>query len=135
MTRALAFLNRLLTRDMTKLKAGRVAYCVWCDDAGHLIDDGTVFRLGAAEFRLCTGERQIDWLLDSRSASMAMLIEEVTEQIAALALQGPTSCAVLRLGGRCRRRAAETLRSRRVRSCRYAADHGIAHRVYRRPGL
>src|ERR1700749_2111092 len=36
------FLNHLVTRDITKLKVGRVAYCVWCNDAGHLIDDGTI---------------------------------------------------------------------------------------------
>src|SRR4051812_8062276 len=36
---ALAFLNRLVTRDINKLEVGRVAYSVWCDDAGHLIDD------------------------------------------------------------------------------------------------
>ena len=62
---ALRFLNRLVTRDIAKLKPGRVAYCVWCNDAGHLIDDGTVFRLGESEYRLCTGERQLDWLLAS----------------------------------------------------------------------
>ena len=62
---ALAYLNRLVTRDVGKLKPDRVAYCVWCNDAGHLIDDGTVFRSASNEYRLCTAERQIDWLLDS----------------------------------------------------------------------
>src|SRR6516225_2323751 len=59
------YLNRLMTRDMSKLKPGRVAYTVWCDDNGHIIDDGTVFCLGEADYRLCTAERQLDWLLDS----------------------------------------------------------------------
>src|ERR1700739_1780915 len=53
------YLNRLMTRDMTKLKPGRVAYTVWCDDSGHIIDDGTVFCLGESEYRLCTAERQL----------------------------------------------------------------------------
>ena len=61
---ALPYLNRLVTRDVAKLKPDRVAYCVWCNDAGHLIDDGTIFRLGEDEYRICTAERQIDWLLD-----------------------------------------------------------------------
>jgi aminomethyltransferase len=39
---ALPYLNRLVTRDVAKLKPDRVAYCVWCNDAGHLIDDGTI---------------------------------------------------------------------------------------------
>jgi aminomethyltransferase len=89
------FLNRLATRNIAKLKEGRVAYTVWCNDAGHVIDDGTIFRLGATEFRLCAQERQLDWLLDS-ATGFDVDIAEVTEEIAALALQGPTSYAVLR---------------------------------------
>jgi len=95
---ALAYLNRLVTRDVAKLKPDRVAYCVWCNDAGHLIDDGTIFRLGESQYRLCTAERQIDWLLDS-SIGFDVEISEVTEQVAALSLQGPTSCAVLKAAG------------------------------------
>jgi aminomethyltransferase len=82
---ALRYLNRLMTRDIGKLKCGRVAYSVWCNDEGHLIDD-------------CTGERQLDWLLDS-SLGFDVQISEVTEETAALAVQGPTSCAVLRAFG------------------------------------
>ena len=95
---ALRFLNRLVTRDLTKLRPGRVAYCVWCNDAGHLIDDGTVFCLGEGEYRLCTAERQLDWLLDS-AVGFDVAIGEVTEEVAALALQGPTSYSVLRKAG------------------------------------
>jgi aminomethyltransferase len=95
---ALPYLNRLVTRDLGKLRPNRVAYTVWCNDAGHVIDDGTVFRLGEGEYRLCTAERQLDWLLDS-SIGFDVEIAEVTEQIAALAVQGPTSCAVLKAAG------------------------------------
>jgi aminomethyltransferase len=95
---AVAYLNHLVTRDVAKLKPNRVAYCVWCNDAGHLIDDGTIFRLGEAEYRICTAERQIDWLLDS-SIGFDVDITEVTEQVAALSVQGPTSCAVLKAAG------------------------------------
>jgi len=92
---ALRFMNRLVTRDLAKLKPNRVAYAVWCDDEGHLIDDGTVFRLGESEYRLCAQERQLDWLLDS-AIGYEVEIADVTEAIAGLALQGPTSCAVLK---------------------------------------
>jgi aminomethyltransferase len=95
---AAAYLNRLVTRDVDKLRVNRVAYCVWCNDTGHIIDDGTVFRLGETEYRLCTAERQLDWLLDS-GIGFEVIVEEVTEHIAALAVQGPTSCAVLRGAG------------------------------------
>jgi aminomethyltransferase len=95
---ALAYLNRLMTRDIGKLRQQRVAYSVWCNDDGQLIDDGTVFRLSDSEYRLCTGERQLDWLLDS-GLGFDVQISEVTEETAALAVQGPTSCAVLRAFG------------------------------------
>lgn len=95
---ALRFLNRLMTRNIARVRPERVAYGVWCNDAGHLIDDGTVFCLGAGEYRLCTAERQLDWLLDS-AIGFDVGISEVTEDVAALALQGPTSCSVLRKAG------------------------------------
>ena len=99
---AQCYLNRLVTRDISRLRIGRVAYCLWCDDAGHLIDDGTLFRLAEDEYRLCTAERQLDWLLASAigfEGPQSVEIEEVTEQIAALSVQGPTSAAVLRAAG------------------------------------
>jgi len=95
---ALRFLNRLTTRDLSKLRPGRVAYTVWCNDEGHLIDDGTVFCLGANDYRLCTAERQLDWLRAS-AIGFDVEIREVTEEIAALALQGPTSCMLLKTVG------------------------------------
>ncbi|HEV2441554.1 MAG TPA: aminomethyltransferase family protein [Steroidobacteraceae bacterium] len=95
---ATRFLDRLVTRNIAKVRPGRVAYAVWCDDGGRLIDDGTVFRLAEQEYRLCTGERQLDWLLDS-SIGFDVGIAEVTADIAALALQGPCSCWVLKALG------------------------------------
>ena len=95
---AVPYLNRLITRDVAKLKPNRVAYCVWCNDAGHLVDDGTLFRIGESEYLLCTAERQIDWLLSS-AVGFEVQVAEVTGQIAALALQGPTSCSVLKTLG------------------------------------
>ncbi|MCG3202435.1 MAG: Aminomethyltransferase [Gammaproteobacteria bacterium] len=89
------YLNRLLTREIGALAVGRVAYCLWCDDAGQLIDDGTLFRLAGQEYRLCSQERHYDWLLTS-ALGFDVGIEEETGHVAALALQGPTSCAVLR---------------------------------------
>ena len=92
---ALSYLNRLVTRDVTKLRVNRVQYCCWCNDAGHLVDDGTLFRLGETEYLLCTAERQIDWLLAS-AIGFDVEVSEITETVAALSLQGPTSCAVLK---------------------------------------
>ncbi|MDH3490763.1 MAG: aminomethyltransferase family protein [Gammaproteobacteria bacterium] len=92
---AMDFLNRMLTRDISQLKPSRVAYCVWCDDDGQVIDDGTVFHMRPGEYLLCSQERQLDWLNIS-ALGFDVSIKEVTHDIAALALQGPTSCAILR---------------------------------------
>src|ERR1700726_3017534 len=95
---ALRFLNRLVTRDIRKVGPGRVAYAVWCDDAGHLIDDGTVFCMGPNEDRLCTGEGQGDWLR-AGAIGFGGEIREVTEDVAALAVQGPPSARLLKAVG------------------------------------
>lgn len=95
---AIPYLNRLVTRDVGRLKVNRVMYCVWCNDDGHIIDDGTLFRLADHEYRLCTAEWQLDWLLAS-AIGFDVRVEEVTAEIAGLALQGPTSCAVLKQMG------------------------------------
>ena len=97
-TDAPAFLNRLLTRDIDKLKPGRVGYAIWCNDDGMVIDDGTVFRLAQTEFRLYCQERHLPWLLDT-AIGYRVSVEDISETIAALALQGPTSCAVLKALG------------------------------------
>ncbi len=95
---AAAFLDRLTIRNVAKLPVDAVHYTAWCDDAGHLLDDGTLFRHGAEDFLLCCQERHLPWLLDSATGFDAH-IEEVTEAVAALSLQGPTSAAVLRAAG------------------------------------
>ena len=60
-----AFLDRLTLRNVAKLKPGRVHYTAWSDDDGHVLDDGTLFRLSQNRFRLCCQEPQLPWLLDS----------------------------------------------------------------------
>ena len=95
---ALRFLNRLVTRDIRKVAPGKVAYTVWCNDEGQLIDDGTVFCLAPDEYRLCTAERQLDWFRAS-AIGFDVEIREVTEEVAALAVQGPTSAKLLKAVG------------------------------------
>ena len=93
-----AFLNRVTLRDVAKLRPGRVHYTAWCDDQGHVLDDGTLFRLAQNRFRLCCQERHLPWLLDS-AIGFDVTVAEETETIAGLALQGPTSFAILREAG------------------------------------
>lgn len=95
---ALRFLNRLMTRDIGKLTPGKVTYNIWCDDEGHLIDDGTVFCMAPQEYRVCTAERQLDWFHAS-AIGFEVEIREITDEVAALAVQGPISCKLLKLVG------------------------------------
>ena len=91
---AAEYVNRLVTRDMDKVKPGRVAYAVWCDDRGQVIDDGTIFHLKQGEYRLCSQERHYAWLQASAIGFDVSIVHE-TEDIAALAVQGPTSFTIL----------------------------------------
>ena len=95
---ALRVMNRLVTRDLGKLRPGRVAYALWCDEDGMVIDDGTVFRLGEDDFRLCCQEPQLGWLCDV-AWGFDVTVEEESEAVAGLSLQGPTSFAVLAAAG------------------------------------
>ena len=92
------FLSRLVTRDISGLNPGRVTYVVWCNDEGKVLDDGTIFHLGDDGYRLCSQHHQLDWLLIS-SLGMDVSIEEETHEVAALSVQGPTSCSVLSAAG------------------------------------
>ena len=93
-----AYLNRMVTRDVSKIRVNRVGYAVWCNDAGEVMDDGTIFRLGQDDFRLCSYQRADEWL-EWCKLGFDVTITNETEDIAALAVQGPTSCTVLSLLG------------------------------------
>ncbi len=89
-----SYLNRLTLRDVSRQKPGKVRYTAWCDDEGYVLDDGTLFRFSETRFRLCCQERHLPWLIDS-SIGYDITIEEETDTVAGLALQGPTSAAIL----------------------------------------
>ena len=93
-----AYLNRMVTRDVSKIRVNRVGYAVWCNDAGEVMDDGTIFRLGKDDFRLCSYQRADEWL-EWCKLGFDVTISNETEDLAALAVQGPTSCTILSLLG------------------------------------
>jgi aminomethyltransferase len=92
---ALDYLNRLVTRDMAKIAPGRVAYAVWCDDQGQVIDDGTIFHLREGEYRLCSQERHMAWLTAAAIGFDVSIVDE-THDVCALAVQGPTTYSILK---------------------------------------
>ena len=86
--------DRVITRDATKLKVGQVFYTPWCDEFGKVIDDGTVHRLAADRFRWTAADPQLRWLRQN-AIGLDVTVEETTERTASLALQGPLSRDVL----------------------------------------
>ncbi len=91
---AAAFLARLMARDVRKLAVGQVAYGCWCDDDGKMIDDGTVMRLDERHYRLTAAEPAYHWL-GRTSRGFEVQIEDSSDRLAALALQGPHARAIL----------------------------------------
>jgi len=91
---ALRLVDRVVTRDATKLPVGGVIYTPWCDEHGKVVDDGTVHRLDDRLYRWTAADPQLRWLRQN-SAGLDVTITEETEATAALALQGPLSRDVL----------------------------------------
>ncbi|HEX5045134.1 MAG TPA: aminomethyltransferase family protein [Candidatus Polarisedimenticolaceae bacterium] len=87
-------LDRFITRDVTKLKVGQVYYTPWCDAAGKVVDDGTLSRLDEKTFRLTSADSSWRWL-HMNAVGMDVQIEDVSERLGSLALQGPLSRAIL----------------------------------------
>jgi aminomethyltransferase len=92
---ATRFVDRLITRDVRKMAVGQVYYTPWCDEHGKVIDDGTVSRLGENRYRWTAADPSLRWLRQN-AAGLDARIEDVSETVAALALQGPTSAGLLR---------------------------------------
>src|SRR5262245_30787007 len=87
-------IDRVITRDVGRIEVGQVVYTHWCDAQGYVIDDGTVARLGEDTYRWTAAEPNLRWISLNRHG-LDVQVEDVSEKTAALALQGPTSRAVL----------------------------------------
>jgi aminomethyltransferase len=91
---AVALMNRVITRDVSKCRIGQILYTAWCDDDGKIIDDGTVARLGDDFFRMTAATPTLYWLQDN-AFGMEVEIEDVSDAYGAVALQGPMSRDIL----------------------------------------
>ena len=92
---ATKFVNRVIARDINKVAVDQVIYCCWCDPEGKVIDDGTITRLGENEYRWTAADPSLRWF-QQNALALDVKIEDISEQTAALALQGPVSGRVLR---------------------------------------
>lgn len=91
---ATKFVNRVITRDINKVALDQVIYCCWCDSDGKVIDDGTITRLGENTYRWTAADPSLRWF-QQNALGLNVQIEDISEQLAALALQGPTSGRLL----------------------------------------
>ena len=92
---ATKLVNRVITRDINKVAVDQVIYCCWCDPEGHVIDDGTITRLGENEYRWTAADPSLRWFKQN-ALGLEVESEDISEKVAALALQGPTSAKLLR---------------------------------------
>ena len=95
---ATALLSRMMTRDVSMMKVGRVMYSCWCDDRGKVVDDGTVSRLAEDHYRVTAADPSLHWIQDC-GRSLNVRLEYSSARIAAAALQGPNSRRILVAGG------------------------------------
>jgi aminomethyltransferase len=91
---ATRLVDRIVTRDLKKVSVGSVIYTPWCDEQGKVIDDGTVSRLEENVYRWTAADPSLRWFRQN-SPGLAVEIEDISEKVAALALQGPTSGRML----------------------------------------
>ncbi len=91
---ATKFVNRVITRDIGKVNVGQVIYCCWCDEQGKVVDDGTITRLGENTYRWTAADPSLRWFRQN-ALGLDVSIEDISEKVAALALQGPTSVKLL----------------------------------------
>src|SRR5437667_10297263 len=92
---ATKLVNRVITRDIHKVAVGQVIYCCWCDEQGKVIDDGTISHLEENKYRWTAADPSLRWFRHN-GTNMDVQIEDISEKIAALALQGPTSGKLLK---------------------------------------
>ena len=91
---AARLVDRVITRDASKLQPGQVIYTPWCNEYGQVMDDGTVTRLSDERFRWTAAEPNLRWI-SQHAAGLEVRIDDISARVAALALQGPMSASIL----------------------------------------
>ena len=87
-------LDRIMTRDISKLQVDQVFYTPWCDEDGKMIDDGTLTRLSEDSYRITAADPCERWFR-MNATGLDAEVEDVSDQTAGLALQGRLSREVL----------------------------------------
>ena len=93
-----ALLQYCMTRDIRKLSPGQVVYTAMCYEHGGMIDDGTVFRIAANNFRWIGGDDYSGIWLRAQAEKMGFKawVRSSTDQLHNIAVQGPKSRDLLK---------------------------------------
>jgi aminomethyltransferase len=92
---ALDLVNTVVTRDVSKLTPGRIAYGALTDDEGKMVDDCTVMMRSADSVRFCgANDRDAD-IFASKASSTGISVRPFTDEMPHLCLQGPKSREML----------------------------------------
>jgi aminomethyltransferase len=118
---AVRLIDRVITRDATKIKPGQVIYTPWCDENGKVIDDGTVALLDDGTYRWTSADPHLRWF-NLNARGLDVKIEDVSESLAAIALQGPFARHVLEAATKADWSDVGYFRRRQARVGRYEID-------------
>lgn len=96
-TDSLPFLQKMLTNDISKIKDGAAQYNVMCYDNGGTVDDLLVYKIKDHDYLLVVNaantEKDYQWLKEHLEGEVTL--ENISKDVAQLALQGPLSESVL----------------------------------------
>jgi aminomethyltransferase len=88
------FLSGILARDIRACPVGHGQYTIWCDERGYVVEDGVVLRHATDDYMLTSAEPNFAYFADAVGRHRVE-IEDVSEQFGVLAVQGPSSRAIL----------------------------------------
>ena len=88
------FLGGVLARDIRTCRPGQAQYTIWCDDRGFVVEDGVILRHADDDFLLTAAEPNLAYFTDLIGRHL-VTVEEVSEDFATLAFQGPRSRSIL----------------------------------------
>lgn len=95
---AAAFLDHALAGRLSALAEGKAKYSLLLAEDGGIIDDVIVYRLGADDFLIISnaGNRDaVSAALTARTAGIDVVVEDVSDDYALIAVQGPNAEAIL----------------------------------------
>jgi aminomethyltransferase len=92
---AVEFMNGLVTRDLSRVPRGRIAYGALTDERGKMIDDCTCMIRSPDTVRFCGANDRDYELFAARVAGTGIAVSEMTEALPHLCLQGPESRRIL----------------------------------------